>query len=240
MVKQKDDYTVEVTRTAIGSENKRKVKDLVEFYPDKTKVEVVITHEDVVWPHPQALRKRLEDIVVPNPDSLRSILKSPWVIDKSWVTLDEIRRNKKDGIFDLLTSEDMAKIDGWEEEETGGNQPSEDSLKTVSASQQGVSAQRDETGTRTGLTLLECYWYWDVDGDGLKEKVVFWILKELKILVRARYLSEVYRDHEWPFAEAGFIGTDGFYSMGIPEFAEGIQDSVVVLHNQGLEWGATT
>ena len=236
------DYSYKIERPSEGAADPDvKVTDHVELYPTANEIRAVITKEVVTWHNPKVIRKNLEDVVVPNPDTLRNILDAAWIIDKTWMTGDEIRRLAKDKVYDLLTKEDLEQIEEWESVEHGGTSaPGQRGTQDVSAAQQGVDPMEDKTGTKTGLTMLECYWHWDVDGDGFNERVVFWIIEELKLLARARYLSEVYRDNEWPYAEAGFIPTEGFYAMGVPEFAEGIQDAIVILHNQGLEWGAIT
>ena len=239
MQDSKNEFLWKVKRPAAGTERDVTLTDEVEFFPADDRTDVVVTGEETTYENPMVVRKRLEDVVVPNPDTLQELRKAAWIIDRSWITVDEVKRLHRDGIYDLLTDEDMEAVEQW-----GSHEKNElrdvKGVRDVVAGQQGVEPRSDETGTRTGLTVLEYYGWWDVNDDGFKERVIFWVIEELKLLARAKYLSEVYRDNEWPYAEAGFIQTEGFYQMGVPELAEGLQDAIVMLHNQGLEWGLIT
>jgi hypothetical protein len=73
--------------------------------------------------------------------------------------------------------------------------------------------------------VFDCY---DIDGDGLDEDVIFWIILETKTILRARYLTQMFpsptrRCDRLP--RAPFPGSWApLFSIGLLEMMEGVHD----------------
>ena len=83
----------------------------------------------------------------------------------------------------------------------------------------------------------------DLDGDGFDEEVVYWFLKDYNILLRARYLSEVYPSQPLrrPFAMAKYIPVnEQFYAIGLMELMESGYDIIKKVFDQMLDAGDLT
>jgi len=93
------------------------------------------------------------------------------------------------------------------------------------------------------FTRLTFFGREDLDGDGLDEEVVYWFLKEPQILLRARYLSEVYpvTPLRRPFGMAKYIPVNGqFYAIGLIEMMESGYDIIKKTFDQMIDSGDLT
>jgi hypothetical protein len=56
--------------------------------------------------------------------------------------------------------------------------------------------------------VFDCY---DIDGDGVDEDVIFWVILETKTLLRARYLTQMFPSNPplRPLAEAHLFPVPG-------------------------------
>ena len=224
----------------------------IEVYDrDDTKLDVCLSWEGVVYDGPTVHVHDLDDILVPmraensQPISPRNQNGAPWIARLVRVNLDHIRRMEKNGAYDLLTADDMDLIEGMAE----GRIPAflegdEDRLKTYKDQMAGLQAHYgDHPEDREWLTMAEYYGQWDLDGDGLEEEVIFWIVRETGTLVRARYLTEIYpgEPDQRPFADERFLPVrQEFYGIGLPELMEGLHDLLHVLFNQNIDRGDLT
>ena len=154
------------------------------------------------------------------------------------VTIDEIKRHRKSGYYDLLSDDDMKTL------ESATEAPLSDS-KAQKATIQGVNADQtvgSEPALRPqrSLTMLMCFDMYDVDGDDLAEDMIFWTIYESKLLVKAKRLTEMYpvNPPRRPLVRAEFI-EDG---IGLLEMMEPTHDTIKALTDQTMDNGtiATT
>jgi hypothetical protein len=185
--------------------------------------------EDVIVP------SRCENVQIPGPSNPRG---AHHVFLRDYPNLDEIRRLKRQGYYDLLSSENMDKLDAMN---TGG-----DAIRTTN-DPEAQQIQRDAlAGLQHGdgevakqyFERLIAFVPLDVDGDGLDEQVVVWYLPEQKMLLRARYLSEVNPSFppSRPLAKDCMIPVPGeFYGIGMLELLEHLHDLVKILLDQSID-----
>mgnify|MGYP001568897377 CR=1 FL=1 len=224
---------------------------LVEFYDTEDgRIEAHVAKRVRAYDGPAVEVHDLEDIVVPvrsanlQPPSPENPHGALYVNRVCKTTVDEIKRKMKDGTYDLMTDEDLAKIEnsgGWQVNSQRTGDPEE--AKQVKDSEEGQDiawGSHQDIGQRV---IVEWYGRWDVDGDGLEENVIFWVARESKVLLRARYLTELYPGVpiKRPFAEARlFSVSNRFYAMSLGEILEPVQDMIKGIMDQNFDWGLIT
>ncbi len=194
---------------------------------------MVLDYEDVI--HPPGV----ENLQAPGPSNPNG---STHVIIKSYPTLDEIRRlAKKDmngkRFYDMISDEELEKLAAYSSGRSLDNQQ----LKLQQDRMQGVTDTRTaEVASHRELTRLMCFDMFDIDGDGLDEDVIFWMILETKTLLKAVHLTEMFPSDppRRPFAEASFIPIRGRRSgISLPELMEGSHDLLKQIYDQVVDGG---
>ena len=234
---------------------------VVDFYtlPDG-KVEMDAAKVVAVFDGPRPIVDDYEDILhnaraanlqIPSPSNPKG---SAHVIRVDYPTLDEIKRLVKSGYYDMLDKDGLEKL-GLAREDTSENQAEEEQKDVM-----GGKAYQGEVATVTGadkdsklagrqvndhkvLTRLMCFDIYDIDGDGVNEDVIWWVIKEEKLLLRARELTQVFPANppRRPFAEGQFLEVRGRRSgIGLPEMMEGLHDLLDIIVNQTIDGGTIT
>lgn len=174
---------------------------------------IPMDYDDVIYPAGVA------NLQAPSPSNPGG---SPHVILRSSPTIDEIKSLAKSGYYDLASKEDLAKLKPIY---TPANEEMKrQALDSIQGQTQDKLPKDESQGT---LTRLVCFDRYDIDGDGLAEDVVFWVLVEPKIVLRARHLSEVFpaKVPRRPLAEATFIPVNGRREgVSLLELQEGLHD----------------
>lgn len=216
---------------------------LVEFYDrDDGKLEAYITKQIRVFdgPAPQVLDN--EDVVVAprsantQPPNAANPMGALWIDHIQNVSLDTIRRRMDDGTYDLLTEEDWTNIKGGKS--AVGSGEIVDEAKTARDSRAGEEIS--VPGNIPDRQQIVRYGRWDVNGDGQEEDVIFWVLKDSKLLCKVAYLSELYPgspvmrpiDSQSFFPETNRIIGDSFISALWP-----LQAMMQTSMNQHIDWG---
>ena len=207
-------------------------------------IELEIEREVEVFNGPRAIRKDLQDILHParcenlqiqgpsNPSG------ASHVIMRDFPSVDELKRLHKSGYYDLMTGEDAKKL-GIRVMDTA-NQEREEQKDVM---QGHIEARNDKpkgAESHKPLTRLMCFDCFDIDGDGLDEDVVFWMILEEKIILKAVYLSQVFPSSppRRPFAEAQLFPVPGRrLAIGILEMMEGLHDLMKQFIDQGGDAG---
>ena len=215
----------------------------LETLPDD-RVEVLLAWEGVAHDGPVMIVDELEDIVVPmrvanlQPPGPMNPGGAPWVYRKGRASLDEIRRRRADGTYDLVTDGEMDAIEA--SAASGTRTDEESSLQETKDDYEGRASGWMPTGLEDMREILECYERWDLDGDGLEEDVIFWIARESQVLLRVRLLSSLYPGLpvRRPLAEARFISeVNRFYGISLGELLESLYDVSKVMLDQALDFG---
>lgn len=214
------------------------------FFTNEDGVELELEREVEVFNGPRAIRKDLQDILhparcenlqIPGPSNPSG---ASHVIMRDFPSVDELKRLQKSGYYDLMTDEDAKKL-GIKNMETQYQQREEQ--KDI---MQGHAEQKPEppkgAESHKPLTRLMCFDCFDIDGDGLDEDVVFWMILEEKIILKAVYLSQVFPSSppRRPFAEAQLFPVPGRrLAIGLLEMMESTHDVVKTLVDLGLDSG---
>lgn len=227
-------------------DNRKGQSATADFYTaDDGRLLCIVKRKLVIFDGPSMQPLMEEDIVYPSratnlqPPSPSNPTGAHHVCLVDYPQKDEIKRLFTSKYYDLMTQEDIDKLDEQAEHHSGG--PTD----TVDAEQHKV--QRDSLAGQTfgnsdlaaqTYTRLRCYARWDIDGDGLDENVVFWILKEHNLVLRARLLQEVFPSPEGkrPLMSKQFIPVPGqIRGIGLLELLEQIQDSIKILADQTID-----
>ena len=219
---------------------------LVEFFDrEDGKLEAYITRKVRVFdgPAPQVLDS--EDVVVSarsanlQPPNAANPLGAVWVDHIQKVQLDSIRRRMDDGTYDLLTEDDWANIKAGKS--ATGSGATEEEAKEERDRRAGEEITM--AGNFPDRQQIVRYCRWDVNGDGYDEDVIFWILKDSRVLCKAAYLSELYPgapvkrpiDSQSFFPDTNRVVGDSFVSALWP-----LQDMMQTAMNQHIDWGTLT
>ncbi len=239
--RDKEYYTWDVRYT----EGNQEKTALVDFYDrDDGRIEACITSKQTVYDGPTINAEDLEDIVWPirsanlQPPSPSNPKGAPWVFVLCTTTMDQIRRLQKDGVYDLLSEDDLKAVEATKKNISTGRE--EDYPKQQKDELEGMQitsypARDDET-----VELVLAYDRWDVDGDGLDEDVVFTIARESKKLCRVRYLSDICPGLpiRRPLAHASFISVPGrVLGVSLTELLESLQDMTKIIMDQNIDFG---
>lgn len=213
----------------------------VSFYTnDSREVEMVVTREVMVYDGPRVIVKDYDDVLAPgrcsnlqapgphNPGG------APHVILVDYPTVEEVRALVRDGTYDRVGDEDLEFL---------GNRARDDireEAKRQKDATQGVQDELPEDPEHRTLTRYTCFDVYDLDGDGVAEDVIWWVLREAKLLLRAKPLTEIFPTDppRRPLAEAQFLPVKGrCEGVSLPELMEGMHDFLKRLLDQGVDAG---
>lgn len=202
------------------------------FYADDDgdEIELEIEHEADVYDGPRVIRKDIQDVLHPSRcENLQ--IKGPsnpngasHVILKDFPAVDEIQRLYQSGFYDLMTPDEAAKLGILRMDVTY-----QDKEQQKDVMQGHVTNKEVPKGAESHkpLTRLMCFDSFDINGDGLDEDVIFWMILESKIILRAKYLTQMFPSNppRRPFAEGQLFPVPGRrYAIGLLEMMEGIHD----------------
>lgn len=223
----------------------------VDFYSkDDGRIEFVTAREVIVHDGPVPMAKEWDEILHPgraanlqmpgpsNPDGATHVI----MID--YPTVGEIRRLYKTGYYDcpgLSPAEAKAALAALDTVSPISSVDA-DEFRAQKDALQGIdsSRQSDLPASHRTLTRLMCFDAYDIDDDGLDEDVIWWMILDTSLLLKAKPLSEMYPANppRRPFAEASFIPVRGRRSgIGIPELVEGLHDAIKAMVDQGVDSG---
>lgn len=208
----------------------------IAFYTrNDQKVEMVVKMDRVVFEGPSPQVKDFEDVLYPTRASNLQIPGpsnpggSSHVILVDYPTIDEIKRLIKAGFYD------QAKVDDLKGLTDDPGDSTTESIKVAKDDIQGTTAnvksttedEEDQEQLHKTVTRLICFDMYDVDGDGLAEDVMWWMILEDKILLKSKLLSEMYPGPKpyRPFGEAQYLPVKGRKAgISMLEQMEGLHD----------------
>lgn len=160
---------------------------------------------------------------------------SPHVILVDRPTVAEVLKLADRGYYDLLRAEERERLENTPQSAEGAE------LSDQTASFQGLAENTEPRpiGHRR-LTRLTCFDLYDIDGDGNTEDVVWTVLLEPELLIKARRLTEVYPSNppRRPFAEASFMPVRGRRAgISLLEMMEGLHDATKQTLDQMIDAG---
>lgn len=214
------------------------------YFRENGQVEAHVSMPAEVFNGPLIIAKSIEDVVAPwrsgnlQPPGPSNPHGAPHVFLVDYPRLDEIRRLKKSREYDRLSQEDLDGLESMQPNVQDGEQNNEP--KKQKDELEGTEPSTPGTG-KSVFTRIMAFDRWDVDGDGLEEDVIFWVLKEPKLLLRARLLTEIFPSNppRRPLDEAQFIpvAEDRLYGISMLELLESLYDMEVTFVNQMVDNG---
>lgn len=206
------------------------------------RVEMVIERTVTVFDGPKPMIKDIDEVLhpwrasnlqIPGPSNPGG---SSHVILIDFPSIDEIKKLKKAGFYDLVTDEEIKKLELVEMDRD--NQE----LKDQKDNFQGTIDNHMEPKEirHSSLTRLICFDSFDIDGDGLNEDVIWWVIKETKTVLKAKLLTEMYPANppRRPFAEASMIPVKGRrIGMSFLELGEALHDVMKEVMDQMIDAG---
>jgi hypothetical protein len=183
-------------------------------------------YDDVLYP------ARSANLQAPGPSNPGG---APYVMLRDFPTVSEIANLQGNKYYDLLTKDELERI------KTSAAQSSLSKAKARSR-KTSCPARRNLPGappdaSHKQLTRLMCFDLYDIDGDGVAEDCVFWVIKETKTTLRVRRLSDVSpgAPPRRPLFGGCFLPVGGRYDgMSLLEIMEPIHDAVKVIVDQGI------
>ncbi len=209
------------------------------------RVEMVIEQQVEVFNGPKPIVKDIDEVLhpwrvanlqIPGPSNPGG---SAHVILMDFPSIDELKRLKKSGFYDLVTDEELKKL------ETVPMDRDDQELKVQKDRFQGTTEEQHDADviSHNTLTRLLCFDSFDIDGDGIDEDVIWWVIKETKTVLKAKLLTEMYPSNppRRPFAEASMIPVKG-RRLGISylELGEGLHDVMKETIDQMIDAGTIT
>lgn len=218
----------------------------VEFYTnDDNRLLCIVKRKLAIFDGPCIIPKSEEDIVFPSraenlqPPSPSNPAGAHHVFIVDYPSKDELKRLIKSKYYDLATEEDIEVLEEQKIHQSYGSGSADDPAqhKIQRDALAGQTFGNAETASEI-YTRMMCFARWDVDGDGLDENVVFWILKEHRLVLRARLLSEFtpLEGNKRPLMSEQFIEVPGqIRGIGLLELLEHIQDAMKILVDQTID-----
>lgn len=220
---------------------------LVSFYTrrEDDKIEMRVSRTVQVFDGPRVIVKDYDDVLVParaanlQPPGPSNPGGATHVILVDHPTVAEIDALKENGFYNLARSEEVDEVG------IRSRDDSREDAKKQKDVMQGVQDETSEVEEHRTMTRYLCFDVYDLDGDGVPEDVIFWVLKEDKILLKAAALTENFPTDppRRPLAEAQFLPVKGRHEgIGMPELMEGGHDFLKEVLDQGMDGGtlATT
>ena len=215
---------------------------------DDADVQLICHGEETIFDGPALIPKELEDIVVPGrnenlqPQCMANPTGAAHVFMMEYPTIDEIVKLVESGFYDEVTKEELETIKASKSSELGHSIDPE-AHKNLDDDLTGIQTGLHSNAQEDPFTRIMYFGKADLDGDGVEEEVVYWFLKHPRILLRARYLTEVYPTVPLrrPFAMAKYIPVNGqFYAIGLIELMESGYDIIKKTFDQMVDSGDLT
>ena len=219
------DFTV-----TLGDEKVR-----VSFYTaDDKRTEMVVEKDTHVFDGPAPICKDYDDVLYPA-RAANLQMPSPsnpggasWVTLRDTPTYDEIARLQKSGYYDRLTVDGLEELQG--KHRSGADEQEDEQKDAIQGTTSDENRSVDPNAVAQGrVTRLICFDIYDIDGDGVAEDVIWWVIKETKQVVRARMLTDMYPalPPRRPIVSRALYPVKGRVAgIGMLEIMEGIHDAL--------------
>jgi hypothetical protein len=218
----------------------------VSFYTDESdRVEMVSTRFATVFDGPSPRVMDWENVLYPpraanlqapspaNPKGAQAVI----LVDNP--TLDEVKKLHKKGWYDGLDKDDIKALEAAPaSSELKQSEEAKDTFSGVSDTQKAPIKGAESHKELTRYTVFDRF---DIDGDGLDEDVIWWVIKELPGKVaKAQLMSEMYPFQlpRRPLAHTSYIPIRGrIGGISQLELTEGTHDAMKMSYDQMADAG---
>lgn len=227
----------------IEPKNEKKKHRASFFTRPDGEVEVEIEKEAIRFNGPKIIRKDLQDVLhpvrcsnlqIPGPSNPTG---AAHVILKDTPSVDELKRLQMSGYYDLLDQGDIDKIGNAVKTRTYEQREQQKDVMQGAIDWKDYTKDAESHKPLTRLMVFDCY---DIDGDGLDEDVIFWMILETETILRARYLTQMFPSPVpmRPFAEGHLFPVPGRrFSIGVLEMMEGVHDLIKQFFDMAADGG---
>lgn len=216
------------------------------FTNDDDEVELRIRKTVMRFEGPRTLVKAFEDVLTP-PRSANLQIPGPsnpggatHVILVDHPTVDEIDRLQRDGTYDLLNRDQVEELRGTVRRTDDDEEKRQ--LDALEGTQDDEQTTHKDTTHKT-LTRLLCFDLFALEKDGRNTDVMWWLLLEPEMLMRAERLTEVYpfSPSRRPLAEGSYLPVKGRRNgISLLELVEGLHDWRKMMIDQAVDNGTLT
>lgn len=208
-------------------------------------VQLVETGKKTVFDGPVMFTKSIEDWAAPfrsenlQPPGPANPGGASHVILADYPTLDEIRRLKDMGFYDMVTDDELDTMAGYPSTPGQRGELNEE-LKELKDDLEGTTTTSVSDRQVPRLTRLICFMGLDINGDGLEEQVVCRVIRETNTLLKITLLNEEFPSDSprRPLMLKSFIPVkDRLYGVSLLELLEPISDMTKILLDQLVDGG---
>ena len=201
--------------------------------PDE--IQALIDRIEVVYEGPDVEFPNAEDIIEPT-NAGSDPQTFPWIMQRLWLDEARLRQKVRQGRF----YEDAVEL-LLHGETPGGDNAQLDSteVRSIRADVEGVEEFGEASQRAQEYAVLECYYRYDLDEDGLDEELVFWVCPERgELLLGWDYLDNLYATGRRPFRKECYFPLPGrAKGLSFPQIVQAIQDEINTIHNQRVDNG---
>ena len=211
----------------------RKARVTLHILPDE--IQVLVDRIEVIYEGPDVEFPAAEDIIEPT-NAGSDPQQFPWIMQRLWLDESRLRQKVRQGRF----YEDAVEllIRG---EAPGGDTTQFDAagVRSTRAQVEGVEEFGESSVRGQEYAVLECYYRYDLDEDGLDEELVFWVCQERgELLLGWDYLDNLYATGRRPFRKGCYFPLPGrSKGLSFPQIVQPIQDEMNTIHNQRVDNG---
>lgn len=212
----------------------------VSFYTDEDgEVEMCAKGDAVVFDGPRVTIKDYDDVFwpaqaanlqMPGPSNPNG---AAYVILRDFPTVAEVKTLIESGYYDLAGKEEAERFGNA----AAGQDGKQESLRQKDRLQGVQQPLKPKDASHGRLTRLTCFDLFDIDGDGIEEDVIFWVIAETKTLLKARLLIDMYPSSppRRPLISESYLPVGGRAAgMSLLEIEEAVHDAVKVLVDQTI------
>src|SRR3990167_2812142 len=198
-------------------------------------IQALLDRIEVVYEGPDVEFPAAEDIIEPT-NAGSDPQQFPWLMQRLWLDESRLRQKVRQGRF----YEDAVEllIRG---ETPGGDNTQFDAagVRSTRAQVEGVEEFGESSVRGQEYAVLECYYRYDLDEDGLDEELVFWVCPERgELLLGWDYLDNLYATGRRPFRKECYFPVPGrSKGLSFPQIVQPIQDEINTIHNQRVDNG---
>jgi hypothetical protein len=218
----------------------------VGFYTTRSgEVEMVRRERVTVYEGPRLIQKDWDEVLYParaanlQPPGPSNPHGAAHVILVDYPTVDEIRALQASGVYNLLTEEDLNKLE-VAADSSGDNQEMQEQKDTLQGTDGSHQPDKKRMGGHRTVTRLLCFDTMDVDGDGQAEDVVWWVIRETKALCRRKFMTEIFPADppRRPIRHQSFMPVRGRVAgISLLEMMEGLHDVMKMALDQTVDAG---
>lgn len=172
-----------------------------------------------------------------NSDSTYNLQDADHIIERYWLTLDQIKRNVKNKLFKVKKKEEE-ELDNLVDASMRGGDTTIDQ-KEYRESVTGAMETWKEGSPYDKIELLDAYIKYDIDDDGYDEDILVTVpVQKPSIILRCHRLEDVYGHGMKPYTMF-YLNPVGktVWAQGLPQMVEALQAEINIIHNQRNDAG---